>query len=82
MSSSQITIVQPNLDGSLPIPAPPEPPEPGAADQAQAQLRQQAEALQQVHVYDSVFGKTNATRRGGVQVGVAPPPGIEPVTAP
>ena len=37
MSSSQITIVQPNLDGSLPIPAPPEP---SAAEQAQAQLQQ------------------------------------------
>ena len=47
MPSSRITIVQPNLDGSLPIPAPAAPPAPGAADQAQAQLRQQAEALQE-----------------------------------
>ena len=47
MPSSPITIVQPNPDGSLPIPAPAAPPEPGAADQAQAQLRQQAEALQE-----------------------------------
>ena len=44
MPPSRITIVQPNLDGSLPIPAPPEP---SAADQAQAQLRQQTEALQE-----------------------------------
>ena len=44
MPSSRITIVQPNLDGSLPIPAPPEP---SAAEQAQAQLAQQTEALQQ-----------------------------------
>lgn len=44
MSSSLITIVQPNPDGSVPIP---EAPAPSAAEQAQAQLQQQAEALQQ-----------------------------------
>ncbi|HQQ69238.1 MAG TPA: hypothetical protein PLL92_02855 [Alicycliphilus sp.] len=44
MSSSLITIVQPNLDGSLPIP---EPDAPSAFDQAQAQLQQQTEAMQQ-----------------------------------
>ena len=44
MPSSRITIVQPNLDGSLPIPAPPAP---SAFDQAQAQFEQQTEALQQ-----------------------------------
>lgn len=44
MPSSLITIVQPNLDGSLPIP---EAPVPSAAEQAQAQLEEQAEALQQ-----------------------------------
>lgn len=44
MSSSLITIVQPNPDGSLPIPAPPEP---SAAEQAQAAVQQQAEALQE-----------------------------------
>ena len=44
MPPSRITIVQPNLDGSLPIPAPAVP---SAADQAQAQLAQQTEALQQ-----------------------------------
>ena len=47
MPPSRITIVQPNLDGSLPIPAPAAPAEPSAADQAQAQLQQQTEALQQ-----------------------------------
>ena len=44
MPSSPITIVQPNPDGSLPIPAPPAP---SAFDQAQAQFEQQTEALQQ-----------------------------------
>lgn len=44
MSSSLITIVQPNPDGSVPIP---EAPAPSAAEQAQAPLQQQAEALQQ-----------------------------------
>lgn len=44
MSSSLITIVQPNLDGSLPIPAAPEP---SPAEQAQARLQAQTEALQQ-----------------------------------
>ncbi|MFO1230263.1 MAG: hypothetical protein U1E75_07805 [Alicycliphilus sp.] len=39
MPSSRITIVQPNLDGSLPIPAPAAPPEPGAADQALERLQ-------------------------------------------
>lgn len=44
MPSSLITIVQPHPDGSLPIPAPPAP---SAAEQVQAQLQQQTEALQQ-----------------------------------
>ena len=44
MPHSRITIVQPNLDGSLPIPAAPEP---SATERAQAQLAQQTEALQQ-----------------------------------
>ena len=44
MPSSLITIVQPNLDGSLPIPAPPAP---SAAEQAQAQLQEQTAALQE-----------------------------------
>ena len=44
MPPSRITIVQPNLDGSLPIPAPAAS---SAAEQAQAQLAQQTEALQE-----------------------------------
>jgi hypothetical protein len=44
MPSSLITIVQPNLDGSLPIP---EAPAPSAAEQAAADLQAQAEALRQ-----------------------------------
>jgi len=44
MPHSRITIVQPNLDGSLPIPAAPEP---SATERAQSQLRQQTETLQE-----------------------------------
>ena len=44
MSSSLITIVQPNLDGSLPIP---EAPAPSPAEQETAQLQEQTEALQE-----------------------------------
>ncbi|WP_404301517.1 hypothetical protein [Alicycliphilus denitrificans] len=44
MPSSLITIAQPNPDGSLPIPAPPES---SATEQVQAQLQQQTQALQQ-----------------------------------
>ena len=42
--SPAITIVQPNLDGSLPIPAPAAP---SANEAAAAQLQQRAEALQE-----------------------------------
>ena len=44
MPSSPITIVQPNPDGSLPIPAPAAP---SATEAAAAQLQQRAEALQE-----------------------------------
>ena len=43
-SSPHITIVQPNLDGSLPIPVPAAP---SATEAAAAQLQQRAEALQE-----------------------------------
>ena len=43
-SSPHITIVQPNLDGSLPMPVPAAP---SATEAAAAQLQQRAEALQE-----------------------------------
>jgi len=54
-SSPAITIVQPNPDGSLPIPAPAAPP---AAEVAARQLQERAEALQaQVEALQEVLAK-------------------------